>query len=482
MGFGLRLYCLGLALTVASCTISREFQEDHVVLLQHSFKKVRRVSRAPPTEDYWSGRGRNPSTNSFSPYTAPDDFSAGPTWVWQNELKEQVRHSPLIDADMNVYVCTTTRLRKFNSDGHLLWTWQASLSQQMVIAPALYNESVYVLPLEQSGLFTAVSIGMNSGTVNWARAVDGVKHSGDAQAVSVYNGSMFFGAMTNISSGTDTVVAVSASDGSALWEYFAGETMWNFSPSTPGDGTLLFSSSCGAVFRISFEGKLMWKAGPSHPGMMCVPAGGALGPNGIFYSEYNEGEGNTDNTLAAYSVTDGSLVWKKSLPYRAAQYPAIGKLGPDGPLAVVAAVGDNPLPPMPRYAEQSILAALGGAQRNWVIAVDAGTGATLWVSEDRPFPSAVGAGETDEHNITDGLYCWPDAQGIPLISGDGTVYTSSSHHGDLRALRDSNNDGVISPDEVSTFRTGKCFLNSPSMAPGMLVAAPCWGPMYVFKN
>mmetsp|Transcript_105674 Transcript_105674/g.235917 ORF Transcript_105674/g.235917 Transcript_105674/m.235917 type:complete len:478 (-) Transcript_105674:144-1577(-) len=477
MGFALRLHCFCLALAVASAW------RQPVSLLQHSFTHVRHVSR-PHTENYWSSRGRDPSTDSFASYTAPHDFSAGPAWVWQNELMESVRHSPLIDADLNIYVCTTTRLRKFNSDGHLLWTWQASLSQQMVIAPALYNESVYVLPLEQSGLFTAVSIGMNSGTVNWEHAFDDAFHGLDSAAISVYDGIIFFGARTKNSSSpySDTLIAASASDGSTLWSYVVGEVIWNFSPSTPGDGTLLFSGSCGAVFRISFEGKLIWKVGPSHPGTVCVPSGGALGPNGIFYAEYNEGDDTMSDTMAAYNVTDGSLVWKRSLPYRAAQYPAVGKLGPDGPLAVVAAVGDNPLPPMPRYAEQSILAALGGAQRNWVIAVDAGTGATLWVSEDRPFPSAVGAGETDEHNITDGLYCWPDAQGIPLISGDGTVYTSSSHHGDLRALRDSNNDGVISQDEVSTFRTHKCFLNSPSIAPGMLVAAPCWGPMYVFKS
>merc|ERR1719188_2026498 len=117
-----------------------------------------------------------------------------------------------------------------------------------------------------------------------------------------------------------------------------------------------------------------------------------------------------------------------------------------------------------------------------VMAVDAGTGATLWMSEDTPFEHAVAAGESDVHNVTDGGICYPDAQGIPLISGDGTVYTSSSHHGDLRAIRDSNHDGVISPSEVSTFKTGRCFLNSPSIAPGMLVAAPCWGAMYVFKS
>ena len=120
--------------------------------------------------------------------------------------------------------------------------------------------------------------------------------------------------------------------------------------------------------------------------------------------------------------------------------------------------------------------------RNGVLAMDAATGATLWYSEDRSWPSVVGAGETDEHNATDGIACWPDAQGIPVIAGDGTVYTSSSHHGDLRAIRDADGDGVISPSEVSIFETKNSFLNSPSLAPGMLVAAPCWGPMYVFKE
>jgi len=68
-----------------------------------------------------------------------------------------------------------------------------------------------------------------------------------------------------------------------------------------------------------------------------------------------------------------------------------------------------------------------------------------------------------------------------VIASDGTVYASSSHDGGLRAIRDADRNGAIELSEVSTFETGNCFLNSPSVAPGMLVAAPCWGPMYVFK-
>merc|ERR1719356_2327369 len=76
--------------------------------------------------------------------------------------------------------------------------------------------------------------------------------------------------------------------------------------------------------------------------------------------------------------------------------------------------------------------------------------------------------------------CWPDGQGIPLISGDGTVYSSSGHHGHMRAIRTTSENGTFTATVESTFRPGFAFLNGPSAAPGMLVAAPCWGPTYVF--
>jgi len=281
--------------------------------------------------------------------------------------------------------------------------------------------------------------------------------------------------------GPDTLVAVGVADGNYLWEFVTDTVIWNFMPSFPGDGSVLFSSTCGTVFRLSFEGKLLWREGAGHD-KMCVPAGGASGPNGLFYAGYREGsEAGSASYVAARNISDGSLVWKTKLPYRAAQYPAVGQLGPGGPLAVLAAMGDNPMPPGIPLLEPFLLTLHGGLFRNGVIALDAATGETIWHSQDRPWNSIAGAGEDDEHEEGEGP-CWPDAQGIPVIAGDGTVYTSSSQHGDLRAIRDANGDGIISPSEVSTFETKHCFLNSPSMAPGMLVAAPCWGPMYVFKD
>eukprot|EP00930_Biecheleria_cincta_P019947 TRINITY_DN150_c0_g1_i1.p1 TRINITY_DN150_c0_g1~~TRINITY_DN150_c0_g1_i1.p1 ORF type:complete len:328 (-),score=57.98 TRINITY_DN150_c0_g1_i1:173-1156(-) len=327
---------------------------------------------------------------------------------------------------------------------------------------------------------------MQSGIVHCNRTYESLVQGLDAESLKVFNDTIIFGAITNkaaYDSGTDTVIAASAADGTMLWQYVTDEIMWNFSPATSGDGSIFLAGSCGAVFRISLEGELMWKAGPSNPGHpMCTMAGGALGPNGIFYSQYSDSVLSNNNTLAAYNITDGALLWSKQLPYHALQYPAVGHLGAQGPLVVAVPLGDTLMPPMGPILEASRLALNGGALRNMVLVVDAATGQTMWQSQDMPWHHAVAAGELDEHNVTDGSICLPDPQGIPVISGDGTIYTSSSHHGDLRAIRDADGDGIISQGEVSVFKTGKCFLNSPSLAPGMLVAAPCWGPMYVFKE
>jgi len=418
---------------------------------------------------YWSSRGGNAATSSYVPYTAPTDFSPGPSWVWKNEGLEQVRFSPLIDSDMNIYVCSTFRIRKFNSDGDLLWTWHtAEEDGSMSTSPALYKGAILALP--QNGQRpTAISIGMGDGAINWKHPFENHQTGGEASSLTVDDDRMFFGANDG-GDGTSIVVAANASDGSYLWEYVAGDIMWNFAASAPGDGTLLFSSNCGVAFRISFDGQLIWKTGESYPGVNCGCGGGALGPNGVFYAEFNRPESRDDGFVAAYQVTDGSLLWEQNFERLGGeQYPAVGKLGTDGPLAVVVALGN--------FANGQ-----AGGANNTVFALDAMTGETLWHSEEEPWYIPFSAGENETHGEGEGFMCRPDPQGIPVIASDGTVYASSSHGGELRAIRDTNGNGIIEDTDVSTFETHNCFLNSPSVAPGMLVAAPCWGPMYVFKE
>merc|ERR1719454_1539215 len=88
--------------------------------------------------------------------------------------------------------------------------------------------------------------------------------------------------------GNTVVHAVSTVDGSFLWRFIADDGLHNFAPATPGDGTILFSTSCGGVYRISFDGKLIWRRGEPSPGHWCSTGGGALGPNGVYYIEYND--------------------------------------------------------------------------------------------------------------------------------------------------------------------------------------------------
>eukprot|EP00971_Amphidinium_carterae_P198519 3939720-Amphidinium_carterae.1 len=129
---------------------------------------------------------------------------------------------------------------------------------------------------------------------------------------------------------------------------------------------------------------------------------------------------------------------------------------------------------------------------NEVIAFDAASGGVLWRYAMPTWNHW--ASRNDELNVKerwkaveadpDGRehICLPDNQGIPVIAGDGTVFASDSHAGGVYAIKDKNGDGVIVDEEVSIFEAGTEFLNSPSIAPGMLVAAPCWGDAYIFRD
>merc|ERR1740121_3422127 len=214
---------------------------------------------------------------------------------------------------------------------------------------------------------------------------------------------------------------------------------------------------------------------------MVQPCGRALSPDGdAFYMSWTDGLFRPGNYFAALQVSDGAALWERKIEFGGlptnAQYPAVGRLGKEGPLAVVAVVGDQPMVPRtnPQGDNKTLVAA--------VVAMDAATGEQLWLSEEAPWPHAFAAGDEEERpeGPRDVPICLPDQGAIPVIAGDGTVYAASSHSGDLRAIRHVGQGAGAKAIEVSTFKPGYCFLNSPSLAPGLLAAAPCWGPTYVF--
>lgn len=469
--------------------------------------------RNPEPEYYWVQRGGKPTNFGSTKYAAPRDLSKKPAWIWQNSDDEQVRHSPLIDDKMNIYIMTAIKLRKFDPNGSILWTWHPE-EGTMTASPALYQGGVYLLSVSQgspSAAFVTVhSVDMESGQLRWKKHLQGTA-GGDSQSMFVYNDTCIVPSQTPEAvsgpGGTNKFSALSALNGSSLWEYTMDELVWNAAPTTPGDGTFLFAGSCGAAYRISFGGELIWRSGPKkEPYKYCSTGGGSLGPNGVFYTEYTKSD--MSGHVSAYRVSDGSLLWERNFPkYAGNQYPAVGPLGKDGPLVVVVAIGDNPGLIDPVHQVAPLYMVPGAAQAyfndpetrkrmgvpnhvNALVVMDAKTGNIIWRWEEETWDHFAAAGDEEFDAVkralnpasTDNPICLPDLQAIPLIAGDGTIYASSGHGGNLTAIRDDNGNGVIEATEVSVFSPHKCFLNSPSLAPGMLVAAPCWGPVYVFKE
>ena len=308
-----------------------------------------------PEGYYWVKRGGDLATTSAINWSVPD-VTESPAWVWPNKDDEQVRHSPLIDDKLNIYVSTTRKLRKFDRLGQLQWTFK--LDEKAVTSPTLHHGKIYILSGcgSDSGKMYLYALHMENGKIDWNVTLEG-QCMGEANSILAVNEMLILPYRTKLTNGEEDglntlgggangVRAVSLNNGTHLWDYVTDQLMWNFAPSTPGDGTLIFSSCCGAVFRISLEkGETIWKTEAPNgiKNTFCGTGGGALGPNGIFYSEFNThhflASEEKRGMVAAHNVTDGAKLWERKMEkgYDGIQYPAVGKLGPKGKLSVVVA-------------------------------------------------------------------------------------------------------------------------------------------------
>mmetsp|Transcript_21647 Transcript_21647/g.65068 ORF Transcript_21647/g.65068 Transcript_21647/m.65068 type:complete len:525 (-) Transcript_21647:61-1635(-) len=499
---------------------------------------------------YWPKRSRDVRLTGTSPHVGPGNLEAGPTWSWPNDGDELTRHGPLIDDKKSIYLVTSQGwVRKFSPDGELLWTWRTDAREGRIVAcGALYNGSVYVAStgFESPGFLFALS--MQTGEVRLRTQLPAAmgQPSPDSHTLVVQDGVVFLPSRdTHIFPpyiGNNKVVALSASDGSLLWQRTIAEeseftVVWNFMPALPGDGTMLLATPTARAYRLNAStGETIWKAPFPEPHGWRGCGGGALSPDGRRFFALGAYHGHSllgtqaplrtlppcgdwgcvfgDGVLIAYDVEDGAILWsRRFFPGTSGQqYPAVGGIdGPGSRTAVFVGVGRNTLDPkaemgprwLPRFGKRAIARLqmrIPYLRRllevpvleNHLLALDAETGAEIWHWQEEPWDRRACAG--DEERFVERVQrfrldptraettCMPDSWAIPTVGGDGTVYAGSGHSGKLYAIRDADRDGRIGEDEVSTFDAHSGFLNGPSLAPGLLVASPCWGPMHVFKS
>ncbi|CAE7626970.1 SHOC2, partial [Symbiodinium pilosum] len=232
--------------------------------VQMKTTKVENAKAAKDVNDngyYYYKRGGDLGGTNTITWSVPSDIS-NPSWVWENELDEQIRHSPLIDDKKNIYVAGTQRLRKFSPDGKLLWLFVQD--EKSNTSPTMGNGVIYFRVGQGSGINRVYALSMESGEVLFNTTIAGFDYGPDSQSLLLAGGRLFLPALARaLQGGCDSVIAVNSSNGEQLWSYTTDKVMWNFSPSTPDGGkSLTFSSTCGVFHKLNAEdGQLIFKTG-----------------------------------------------------------------------------------------------------------------------------------------------------------------------------------------------------------------------------
>jgi outer membrane protein assembly factor BamB len=179
----------------------------------------------------------------------------------------------------------------------------------------------------------------------------------------------------------------------------------------------------------------------------------------------DEKTGKRIGRLEALNIETGEALWQVNLDTMISNGPVIGQLHPSG------------------KGDPSILVAVSTS------------GATT--SGSRMYTAKLIAFKADDGALSNWQYQqlpWADngscfegrkqAFSNPAIGGDGTVYVGSGN-GFLYGIQDRDGDGFVDAtagsSDVFSYESEGAFLASPSIAPGILAAAPCNG-LLVFKS
>lgn len=421
----------------------------------------------------------------------------------------------VMDEKKNVYISADTATYKLSPNGEMMWKYKQPGSNPD--GPAIMDGAFF--GSTDSG--HVYSVDLERGQERWVtRAAE--NGCGDTGFVSAHNGVVLasVGLKQSVNGpACSSVAAVNSSDGSILYMFDPDNGLWDFMAQFVDDESFVFQDMSGVLYRVSLlTGELQWKNG-GLPGSW-TDGTQFLGSNGIVYQTNNNGlRGEDDShclydgcpgTLGAYRVSDGSFVWKRTVPKPPNTSPVVGRLRPDAPLSVVMPIGQQAprggTPPastlwerfvnlkkLPQFVQRQIWSAshflsiwLGDRQQY------------LWGNPDRPHEIHVFDAETGEPSwqwkgpvgrrwMATGdeeayvarvnklrTVCWPTPWNAARIGADGTIYVGNEN-GVFYAIRDANGDNVIDDaTEVSSYSTGSNFPSCGSAhAPGMIVVANC---------
>jgi len=441
-----------------------------------SLIQVSRQVKPSGSESYfWSGKNGDRWRTGASDFPLPVHLEAGPAWSWHEYGNGLVRAAPLIDGKKNIYLSSIRgNVYKFSQDGKVLWTHVdgTSIPGVPTIADgALFATNdkgeVFALDMETGKELWRNKTGQCSGSDTWSMtAGEGIVVAPMAQKGHC--------GMNN------HLAAFNATDGSSLWSFKPKAPIYNLLAAIR-EGSLVFSDLTGRAYRLGLaDGRVLWESPPGlgdNEAESFTTGGAVIGSNGVVYVTSNakakggRGKGWGGGYVAAFSFADGSLLWRRATEYPANNAAAVGRLGAEGPLAVVVGVGENP--DLPGAAGGLLRLVSKREKPGRILALDAATGQELWRRE-LPMWHGAAAGDTPGH------VCLPDSFGNPAISGDGTVFVGFES-GAFYAVNDRNHDGRISDSEVSVYDTKNSFQGSPGLAPGLVVATPCNG-MHVFRT
>mmetsp|Transcript_69427 Transcript_69427/g.214575 ORF Transcript_69427/g.214575 Transcript_69427/m.214575 type:complete len:584 (-) Transcript_69427:95-1846(-) len=429
---------------------------------------------------YWpSARGRV-SSYSLTDQTGPTDLNSSLQWEWHHPTSRFhiFTLGTLIDDKLNVYLAASDAVRKFNSEGDLLWKWSPESKTGLPTVPCLHKGALYGTTAD--GYVYALS--MLTGKELWLKRV--AYRNADKGVVQAHSDMVIVSAdaedLHSPHAANTMVLGLNSNNGTVMWEFKPDAPVWNFLALFVGDAkrqTFVFQDREGRAYRNYLStGKVKWKNG-GRTGSWTD--GAAMFGNRMVYTVTLHGcccgpcddeepvamGDKTGGMLSAYRILDGSLVWKQKVWRPPNVIPAVGKLFETGRDVVVMPIGRQcgPLSPSDLFV------------------FDATTGENLWHMSAGRNPHLACAGDLEgiEYRRSHGLRerCNAASWSAPSIDKQGTIYTGNQD-GNFYAIREQDGGGQF----VSYVDTGAAF-GSPGSAhaPGMVAVTSCDG-LFVFKR